>query len=230
MLRSEIDASIDSARAFAVAAVFPLPAFAGWSRDEWLGQVDRLGPTIRRGLGWDVTDFGRGDFARYGLCLCTIRNGSVADVDDNTSQTYAEKFMAIEVGQETPFHLHPRKTEDIINRGGGVLHVEVYPADDTRLGTGVTTTLIDGIETEVSAGVSVIIRPGQSIQIPSGAFHRFWAEEARVLGGEVSAINDDDNDNVFLEQFPRYASIEEDAPARYLLVGEYASILGSSRN
>lgn len=224
MLRSEIDAAIDSARSLAAGAVFPLPEFAGWSRDEWLGRVDRLGPTIARGLGWDVTDFGRGDFARYGLCLCTIRNGSTTDVDRNTAQTYAEKYMVVEVGQETPFHLHPRKTEDIINRGGGVLRVEVYPADGSGLGSGTTTTLVDGIETEVAAGEGVLIRPGQSIQIPSGAFHRFWAEEARVMGGEVSAINDDDHDNVFLDPFPRYASIEEDAPARYLLVSEYANI------
>jgi D-lyxose ketol-isomerase len=230
VLRSAIDAAIDAARSLASNAVFPLPAFAGWSRDEWLGQVDRLGPTISRGLGWDVTDFGRGDFARYGLCLCTIRNGRVSDVHDTTAQTYAEKFMVVEVGQETPFHLHPRKTEDIINRGGGVLHVEVYPADGGRLGDGVTTTFVDGIETVVAAGEAVIVCPGQSIQIPSGAFHRFWAVDARVLGGEVSATNDDDSDNIFLESFPRYASIEEDAPARYLLVGEYAAILGSSRN
>jgi D-lyxose ketol-isomerase len=226
VLRSDIDAVIDSARAFAERAVFPLPAFASWSREDWLGQVDRLGPTVSRGFGWDVTDFGRGDFARYGLCLCTIRNGSVADVDDNTAQTYAEKLLVIEVGQETPYHFHPRKTEDVINRGGGILHVEVSPADGMRLGTGVTTTLVDGIRTEVAAGEAVLLRPGQSIQIPSGAFHRFWAEDARVLGGEVSAINDDNNDNVFLERFPRYASIEEDAPARYLLVGEYATVLG----
>ena len=227
MLRSNIDAAIDSARSLAAGATLPLPDFAGWSRDEWLGQVDRLGPTLSRGLGWDVTDFGRGDFARYGLCLCTIRNGRVADVDRSTAQTYAEKFMVIEVGQETPFHLHPRKTEDIINRGGGVLRVEVHPADGVRLGSGTTTTLVDGIETRVAAGEGILIRPGQSIQIPSGVFHRFWAESQRVLGGEVSAINDDDNDNVFLEPFPRYATIEEDAPARYLLVGEYAGILGS---
>ena len=226
MLRSAIDAAIDAARSFAAGAVFPLPEFAGWSREEWLGQVDRLGPTISRGLGWDVTDFGRGDFARYGLCLCTTRNGSIVDINRATAQTYAEKYMMVEVGQETPFHLHPRKTEDIINRGGGVLRVEVHPADGNRLGAGVTTTLVDGIEMEVAAGEGILLRPGQSVQIPSGAFHRFWAEGERVLGGEVSAVNDDDNDNVFLEQFPRYASIEEDAPARYLLVGEYTSILG----
>jgi D-lyxose ketol-isomerase len=226
MLRSAIDGAIDATRAFAAQSNFALPDFAAWSRDEWLGQVDRLGPTLARGLGWDVTDFGRGDFPRYGLCLCTIRNGNVSEVDRNTAQTYAEKFMVVEIGQETPFHLHPRKTEDIINRGGGVLRVEIHPADGSRLGSGATTTLVDGIETDVAAGEGILIRPGQSIQIPSGVFHRFWAEGERVLGGEVSAVNDDTNDNVFLEQFPRYATIEEDAPARYLLVGEYAAILG----
>jgi D-lyxose ketol-isomerase len=30
---------------------------------------------------------------------------------------------------------------------------------------------------------------------------------------------------VFLEKFPRYASIDEDSPARYILVGEYGSLL-----
>jgi D-lyxose ketol-isomerase len=225
MLRSAIDGAIDAARSFAARSNFALPEFAAWSRDEWLGQVDRLGPTLSRGLGWDVTDFGRGDFARYGLCLCTIRNGRVSEVDRNTAQTYAEKVMVVEVGQETPFHQHPRKTEDIINRGGGLLRVEIHPADRHKLGNGVTTTLLDGIETHVAAGERILIRPGQSVQIPSGAFHRFWAEGERVLGGEVSAVNDDDNDNVFLDPFPRYASIEEDAPARYLLVGEYAGIV-----
>lgn len=226
MLRSEIDGAIDAAREFAADRGFPLPEFAAWSRSEWLGQVDRLGPTLARGLGWDVTDFGRGDFARYGLCLCTLRNGQLAEVDHTTAQTYAEKFMVVEVLQETPFHLHPRKTEDIINRGGGLLRVEVYPADGGVLGAGITTTLVDGILTRVEAGEQITLRPGQSIQIPSGAFHRFWAEDARVLGGEVSATNDDANDNLFLEPFPRYASIEEDAPARYLLVGEYATLPG----
>jgi D-lyxose ketol-isomerase len=227
MLRSTIDDAIDAARAAAREAGFPLPAFADWTRAEWSEQAERLRPTLSRGLGWDVTDFGRGDFARYGLCLCTLRNGNVADVNDPTTQTYAEKFMVIEVGQETPFHLHPRKTEDIINRGGGVLRVEVHPADGHALGDGVTMTLLDGVETAIAAGEGILLRPGQSIQIPSGAFHRFWAEDERVLGGEVSATNDDVDDNVFLESFPRYASIDEDAPAHYLLVGEYAGVLAS---
>jgi D-lyxose ketol-isomerase len=225
MLRSTIDGVIDAARAFAAERQCALPVFAGWSREHWQGNVETLRPTIERGLGWDVTDFGRGDFARYGLCLCTLRNGSLTERDSGRGQTYAEKFMVVEVGQETPFHFHRTKVEDIINRGGGNLHVEIYPADGESLGTGSTRTFVDGISRDVRAGERVVLLPGQSIQIPIGAFHRFWAEDERVLAGEVSAVNDDVADNVFLEKFPRYASIDEDSPARYILVGEYDSLL-----
>jgi D-lyxose ketol-isomerase len=225
MLRSTIDGVIDAARAFAAERQCALPVFAGWSREHWQGNVETLRPTIERGLGWDVTDFGRGDFARYGLCLCTLRNGSLTERDSGRGQTYAEKFMVVEVGQETPFHFHRTKVEDIINRRGGNLHVEIYPADGESLGTGSTRTFVDGISRDVRAGERVVLLPGQSIQIPIGAFHRFWAEDERVLAGEVSAVNDDVADNVFLEKFPRYASIDEDSPARYILVGEYGSLL-----
>jgi D-lyxose ketol-isomerase len=226
MLRSTIDDVIDGARAFAAKRLFPLPVFAGWPREHWQQNVDDLRVTMERGLGWDVTDFGRGDFTRYGLCLCTLRNGSLQERDSGTGQTYAEKLMVVEVAQETPFHFHRTKAEDIINRGGGSLRVEVYPSDETELGSGTTRTFVDGVQTDVAAGESVVIAPGQSIQIPTGAFHRFWAEGERVLAGEVSGVNDDETDNVFLEQFPRYASIEEDSSARYLIVGEYTDLLG----
>lgn len=226
MLRSQLDSVIDAARQFASDRQFPLPAFAAWSREDWLRDLETLRPTMSRGIGWDVTDFGRGDFDRYGLCLCTLRNGTLAERDAGTGQTYAEKLMVVEVDQETPFHFHRSKTEDVLNRGGGRLRVELHPADGSALGAGTTRTLVDGIETHVPAGVAVILLPGQSIQIPTGAFHRFWAEGERVLAGEVSAVNDDVEDNVFLETFPRYASIDEDAPARYLLVAEYSSLLG----
>jgi D-lyxose ketol-isomerase len=225
MLRSTIDDVIDAARVFAAERQFPLPVFAGWSREHWQQNVETLHATMERGLGWDVTDFGRGDFSRYGLCLCTLRNGSLEERDSGRGQTYAEKLMVVEVAQETPFHLHRTKAEDIINRGGGRLRVEIYPSDGVELGSGVTETFVDGVRTDVAAGESVVILAGQSIQIPTGAFHRFWAEGERVLAGEVSGVNDDESDNVFLEQFPRYASIDEDSPARYLVVGEYAQLL-----
>ncbi|MCU1508663.1 MAG: hypothetical protein JWQ12_928 [Glaciihabitans sp.] len=226
MRRSELDAAIDASIALARRRQFELPGFAHWSRQDWLDRTPDLGETLARGLGWDVTDFGRGDFARYGLSLCTIRNGSIAERDAGAGQTYAEKFMRVEVGQETPFHLHERKVEDIINRGGGDLIMELYPSSGRALGEGTVTTLVDGVVTIVDAGRQLRVRPGESVQVPTGVFHRFWAVDEPVLAMEVSGVNDDAADNLFLDEGARYAAIDEDAPARYLLVSEYDSVLG----
>lgn len=40
-------------------------------------------------LGWDLTDFGSGDFARRGLFLFTMRNGAAR----RDAKPYAEKIM-----------------------------------------------------------------------------------------------------------------------------------------
>jgi D-lyxose ketol-isomerase len=150
--------------------------------------------------------------------------------DTGRGQTYAEKLLFVGVGQETPFHLHREKTEDIINRAGGRLVVEVHPggrgADGALiLGDGDTNTLVDGLETTLPAGSRVVLEPGQSIQVPRGTVHRFWAEGAPVLGGEVSGVNDDLADNRFVEATARYPEVEEDCAARFLLVSEYRHVL-----
>ena len=75
-------------------------------------------------LGWDVTDFGRGDFRRQGLLLFTIRNG--INNSEKYSKPYAEKIMISRAGQVTLMHCHETKCEDIINRGGGKLIFELY--------------------------------------------------------------------------------------------------------
>lgn len=230
MQRSRIDAAVDGARSLAADAGIALPGFASWSRADWLtgasAEAAAVRPAMERGLGWDVTDFGRGDFDRVGLVLCTLRNGTLAERDSGAGQTYAEKFLVAQDGQETPMHLHRRKTEDIINRGGAALVVELRP-EQGDLDT--VVTLVDGLERAVRAGVPVRLEPGQSIQVPAGAFHRFWADGGTVLAGEVSSVNDDVDDNLFLDPFPRYAAVDGDVPARYLLVSEYAEVLAGGR-
>lgn len=222
MKRSETDAAVDAARALAAEYRFALPAFAGWDRDEWLRRAPGIRDTMARGLGWDVTDFGHGDFARFGLTLLTIRNGTLEEQAAGLGQTYAEKLMRVEVGQETPFHLHRRKTEDIGNRGGGDLVAElVDPIDAHRP----VATIVDGLPRTIAQRERLRVRPGGSVQVPRGIRHRFWAEGAPVLAYEVSSVNDDASDNEFLEPGPRYPEIDEDAPARSLLVAEYAALL-----
>jgi hypothetical protein len=43
-----------------------------------------------------------------------------------------------------------------------------------------------------------------------------------VLVGEVSAVNDDKEDNRFHKPLGRFPDIEEDEPPLYLLVNDYA--------
>lgn len=80
---------------------------------------------------------------------------------------------------------------------------------------------IDGIKTEVKAGATLRLRPGQSITIYPYLYHEFWAEEATCLVGEVSKVNDDNEDNRFHEQTERFSNITEDEKPYRLLCNEY---------
>jgi D-lyxose ketol-isomerase len=60
---------------------------------------------------------------------------------------------------------------------------------------------LDGVETQVKKSEKVYLRPGQSITMSRGMYHRFYAKEGSgyVLAGEVSSPNNDDDDNRFFE-------------------------------
>ena len=51
-------------------------------------------------------------------------------------RTYAEKILIVEEDQITPTHFHYQKMEDIINRGGGELMIQVWNSTpDEKLAT-----------------------------------------------------------------------------------------------
>jgi hypothetical protein len=136
--------------------------------------------------------------------------------------------MAADEEQETPMHFHWNKSEDIINRGGGNLVMELYKAtDDDGLSDEPVKVSIDGVLTTVKAGKPLILVPGQSICLRSRVYHRFYGEKGkgRVLIGEVSMVNDDANDNRFLEEIGRFPDIIEDVEPLHLLVNDYQKYL-----
>ena len=112
MKRSEINRIMESAKTFMSERKFFLPPWAYWSVADWKKNKEQAGEVIENMLGWDITDFGSGDFYRRGLFLFTLRNGKF-NVD---KKPYAEKIMIVEENQETPMHYHWSKMEDIINR------------------------------------------------------------------------------------------------------------------
>jgi len=225
MKRSQINDFIAGAEEFARAHHFHLPQFAHWNLDDWRNQAADLAPFVARRLGWDITDFGLGDFVTCGLILFTIRNGDPARRAQ--TQAYAEKLLVVDVDQITPLHFHWSKMEDIINRGGGSLVVQLYNCTaDGGLDDTAVEVMLDGVTRRVKAGGSVVLYPGDSITLTPGLYHAFWGEGRRVLVGEVSSVNDDAADNRFHDPVGRFPAIEEDTLPARLLVNDYERFLG----
>ncbi len=222
MKRSEINQILRENIEFIKKMNFSLPPFAYFTPEEWKEKGSEYDEIRNNMLGWDVTDYGHDDFEKIGLFLFTIRNGNFHDPENK--KTYAEKLLISDEDQYSPMHFHFNKMEDIINRGGGNLIVEVYNCDENE-GLADTDVLvnIDGRKYTVPAGTKVRLTPGESITLPPYQYHAFWAEKGygKVLIGEVSMVNDDNNDNRFYEQQARFTSIEEDEAPLYLLCNEY---------
>lgn len=222
MKRSEINAIMRDAEAFIRQRGFYLPPFAYWTPEMWRSKGPEVREIVENGLGWDITDFGSGNFRRDGLFLFTVRNGHPRNWQTLEGKLYAEKIMIVDVGQVTPLHFHWAKSEDIINRGGGRLVIRLYNStEDEGLATTPVTVSVDGVLRQVEAGGIVSLSPGESITLPTRLYHTFWGEDERVLVGEVSMVNDDARDNRFYEPTGRFPEIEEDEPPLYLLVGDY---------
>lgn len=224
--RSQINASIRVAiDAFAKAGIH-LPPFAQWKPEEWQTKGMEADEIRHCLLGWDVTDFGSGEFSCIGRTLFTLRNGSVHH--PQYPKSYAEKLILDPEGQRAPAHFHRSKMEDIINRSGGNVLVQLFKAteDDARSQENFAIH-VDGEILHVPAGYIVRLRPGQSVCIPPRTIHQFWGEEGTGLtvSGEVSSVCDDWNDNCFLTPAARFPEIDEDEPREFYLCHEYPAIL-----
>lgn len=219
MKRSELNHLIKENRTFMEEQGFKLPPFAYWTTEQWKNLSEEYAEMKDCQIGWDVTDFGSGEFLRTGLFLLTLRNGCVGKY----SKPYAEKIMVVEEKQVTPMHYHWKKMEDIINRGGGNLMVKVYNSQGHELDYETDVVVYsDSRKLVVPAGTLLCLEPGQSITMQQGLYHSFWGQEGKgkVLVGEVSMCNDDVNDNCFWEPTGRFSEIEEDVPAEFLLTNE----------
>ncbi len=202
---------------------FHLPPFAHLSAAEMIHRKKQIGAIIDARLGWDITDYGKGNFDQLGLVLFTLRNGSAENLKLGKGMCYAEKVMISRKDQLSPMHRHVNKTEDIINRGGAKLALQLYISDDLgKLNeTGDVSIPCDGILRTLKAGDTLILEPGESVTLHPGIWHSFWGEGGDVLIGEVSTVNNDLSDNIFSERLGRFSLIEEDCTPEHLLVSDY---------
>ncbi len=226
MKRSEINKAINFAKKGLALYKFKLPTFGYWEVEDFLNQ-DGIEEIVELMLGWDVTDFGLGDFDSVGAVLFTLRNGNL---DNTLGVPYAEKLIILKEGQRLPLHCHLQKTEDIINRFGGVLSITLFESENGVLDKQKEVEVsIDGMKRIYHPGEEILLEAGQSITIRPGQYHFFGAKVGYgdLICGEVSSINDDLVDNYFTEKINRFSKIEEDDKLRHLLCNEYKEVLKS---
>jgi D-lyxose ketol-isomerase len=224
MKRSEVNEIIRESDKFIRSFGYVMPPFAYWSPEELKTRTATDSKAILQArLGWDITDYGQGKFDELGLFLFTTRNGNQEDLKKGGGMLYAEKIMISREKQLSPMHRHIVKAEDIINRGGGTLVLELFNSNpdgsvDEKTDVEVAT---DGRIVRQKAGGLLKLHPGESVTLLPGNWHAFWGEGGDVLIGEVSTVNDDLTDNIFREPIGRFSSIDEDEAPLHLLVSDY---------
>lgn len=229
MKRSEINEAIIRAKKALDTVQFKLPCFSEWTMPEWENNKNKISCIKEVMLGWDVTDFGSEDFIHTGAVLFTLRNGNLYNT--KIGVPYCEKVIVFrdDEKQVIPFHYHNNKTEDIINRGNGIMEIELYHSreDGSMDGDTEVEIYMDGIVQHIQPGKIIEILPGASITLTPGIYHRFGGKKGAgdLVAGEVSKINDDNLDNVFAEEQKRFSDIVEDEPRLRLLCNEYDTFL-----
>ena len=93
MKRSELNNIMKDAVEFIDKMNFKLPPFAFWSPAMWESKGCEYDEIRDNMLGWDITDFGSGDYRKTGLLLFTIRNGN--SKLEKYSKPYAEKLLTV---------------------------------------------------------------------------------------------------------------------------------------
>jgi len=210
MKRSEINQAIIEAKKMMENYSWVLPQWGYWSKEDYINEPSVSKYLKDHQMGWDVTDFGKGLFNEQGITLFCIRNGIQGNAQD---KPYAEKLLFMREGQEIPFHSHKVKLEDIINRGGGDLAIEfVMVNEHLKEKNENINILVDGVQVEIEPHEPLILKRGQSVTVERNIYHKFYAVKGTgmVMAGEVSQVNDDNNDNYFLEPVGRFTQIEED--------------------
>jgi D-lyxose ketol-isomerase len=226
--RSEVNTIMREADEFIRSFGYILPPFAYWSPSELKARKGEAHKIIESNLGWDITDYGLGKYYEEGLFLFTVRNGNNADLSKGRGMLYAEKAMISRKDQYSPMHRHNLKAEDIINRGGGTLVIELYGDTGGKCDKSKGVEVYcDGVLHKLPPGGKLRLKPGESVTLmPNEHWHAFWGEGGDVFVGEVSTVNDDNTDNVFDDpRIARFGGIVEDEEPWHLLVSDYKTWL-----
>lgn len=215
MKRSEINYYIEMFSKFCQKNKYFLPSFN-------LKSKETVRELAARQIGWDITDFGCGQFEKIGLSLFTIRNGNPKE---KNTIPYCEKAMFSLPNQKTPCHYHKKKTEDIFVRAGSNLIIRIWPSKLKEKKDGLKIkVLFNGSEyREIVSGKKISLSPGETVTLTPAHAHEFYGDPkgTGTLVGEVSTYNDDQGDNYFIDKVARFPEVGEDEKIKHYLVSDY---------
>ena len=198
MKRSAINAIMRESEAFMRSFGFILPPFSRWSPDEMRARKGEIDGITGASLGWDITDFGLGDFEQTGLFLFHRAQRPLCRSAARTRHALCRKGDDRPQGSgdaNAPASSEGRRHHQSRRRHAGDRAVWRYrrpvrPVQGTRVAT-------DGIWRELAPGHKLRLSPGESVTLMPGDWHAFWGEGADVFVAEVSTVNDDNTDNIF---------------------------------
>ena len=104
MKRSEINKALKELEVMCAREHCYLPPFCHFTPEEWKTKGHEYDEVRDCMLGWDITDYGLGDFDKVGMSLITIRNGNRA-MQDKYPKVYAEKLLYMKEGQYSPLSI-----------------------------------------------------------------------------------------------------------------------------
>ena len=97
MKRSEINRALRDMESMLEKYRFALPPFCHYTPEDWQTKGHDHVEIRDNMLGWDITDYGLGDFNKVGFSLITLRNGNLA-MSDKYAKTYAEQLLCLTEG------------------------------------------------------------------------------------------------------------------------------------
>ena len=92
MKRSEVNKALRELEAMCEKYCCYLPPFCHFTPEEWKTKGHEYDEVRDCCLGWDITDYGQGNFDKVGFSLITIRNGSQT-MREKYPKVYAEKLL-----------------------------------------------------------------------------------------------------------------------------------------
>ena len=101
MKRSKINKALKELEAMCAREHCYLPPFCNFTPEEWKTKGHEYDEVRDCMLGWDITDYGLGNFDKFGFSLITIRNGCRTQ-PEKYPKVYAEKLLYLD---EAPYRL-----------------------------------------------------------------------------------------------------------------------------